>query len=863
VFRRAVVLLFAAALLPAPGLAQAPDVTSRSAPEAGVAETLAVARAAQLADVRYALQFTIPQQRRDGVAGRATISFALASATAPLLLDFEPDKSGRLNAVEINGTTVPPTLDHGHVRLPAEALRRGVNRVVIDFIAGDVPLNRNDDFLYTIFVPARAHEAFPCFDQPDLKARWTLSLDVPDGWAAVGNGAETSRVSENGRTRVSFAETPPISTYLFAFASGKFSIEQAERSGRTFRMFHRETDAAKVARNRDELFNLHDRALRWLEDYTGIPFPFAKFDFVLIPGFQFGGMEHPGAVFYNANRAMLDESATQNQRLERANLISHETSHMWFGDLVTMKWFTDVWMKEVFANFIAEKIVNPSFPTVNHQLRFLHAYYPAAYGVDRTAGTNAIRQRLDNLKNAGTLYGAIVYQKAPIVMRQLETLVGSDRFRDGVRQYLNRYKFGNASWPDLIAILDERTPDDLASWSRAWVEEAGRPTINTELVIENNRITRLAFIMADPVQGRRLTWTQDIQVALGYADRVDLIPVRLTGTRVEVREAVGRPAPSYVLPNGAGIAYGELRLDRPSLRWLGTNLPAISDPLTRGAALVTLWDAMLNSELPSPRLVDLLVQSLPRESDELNVQRMLRYLQQAYWKFLSEGQRQPRAARIEQMLRDGITKAPTSSLKSAHFNALRDIAQTPPTLGWLTAVWRGEETIPGLTLAENDFITLAEELAIRQVPGWAAMLDEQVARTKNPDANARLRFLLPALSADLAERDRFFRSLSDVANRRREPWVVSGLAFLNHPLRSAAALQYITPSLQLLAEIQQTGDIFFPKDWMDATLGGHRSFEAARQVRVFLTRAPDDYPQRLRRIILSSGDDLFRASGLR
>ena len=154
---------------------------------------------------------------------------------------------------------------------------------------------------------------------------------------------------------------------------------------------------------------------------------------------------------------------------------------MWFGDLVTMRWFNDVWMKEVFANFMAAKIVNPAFPEINHDLRFLYAHYPAAYDVDRTAGTNAIRQRLDNLDEAGSLYGAIIYQKAPIVMRQLEILLGAAAFRDGMREYLKAHAFGNATWTDLIAMLDRRTPEDLAAWSRAWVEEAGRPTITTRL----------------------------------------------------------------------------------------------------------------------------------------------------------------------------------------------------------------------------------------------------------------------------------------------------------------------------------------------------------------------------------------------
>src|SRR6185369_9979841 len=427
-----------------------------------------------------------------------------------------------------------------------------------DFEAGDAPLNRNDDFLYTILVPARAHEAFPCFDQPDLKARWTLQLDVPAAWETLANGAEVTRTASDNRKRVSFAETEPISTYLFAFAAGRFSVEQAQRNGRMFRMVHRETDARKVARNRDALFDLHAAALDWLERYTGIPYPFGKFDFFLVPAFQFGGMEHPGAVFYNASGLMLDESATQNQLLERASTISHETAHMWFGDLVTMRWFTDVWMKEVFANFMAAKIVNPSFPGVNHDLRFLHAYYPLAYEVDRTAGTNAIRQPLDNLKDAGTLYGAIIYQKAPIVMRQLETIMGPDAFREGLREYLRAHKFGNASWSDLIAVLDQRTPEDLVAWSRAWVEEDGRPIITTELSVAGGRINRLAFAVRDRDVKRALTWTQDIKVALGYPDRIQMLPVRLAGSRTEVTSAAGLPAPLFVLPNGGGIAYGEL-----------------------------------------------------------------------------------------------------------------------------------------------------------------------------------------------------------------------------------------------------------------------------------------------------------------
>jgi aminopeptidase N len=831
-----------------------------SVPEAGVAESLAKERAARVADLTYALSFTIPADRTERVAGQATITFTLRDGARPLALDFEPNQMGALHRVDVGGSPFEAGLINGHILIPASALRAGTNTISLDFEAGDAPLNRSDDFIYTIFVPARAHEAFPCFDQPDLKARWTLALDVPTGWEAIANGAETARASNGDRTRVTFAETAPLSTYLFAFAAGTFCVEHAERSGRTFRMFHRETDAQKVDRNRDTIFDLHASALDWLERYTSIPYPFGKFDFLLVPAFQFGGMEHPGAVFYNAQNLLLDESATQNDRLQRASLISHETAHMWFGDLVTMTWFTDVWMKEAFASFMAAKIVKPSFPDVNHPLRFLHTSYPRAYDVDRTAGTHAIRQPLDNLKDTGALYGGVIYHKAPIVIRQLETLMGADTFRDGLREYLRAHQFGNASWPDLVSLLDARTPADLATWSHAWIEERGRPIVRTELAVADGRISHLAFTTRDPYPGRALTWTEDLQVALGYENHVQLVSVRLTGLRTVVAAARDLPAPLFVLANGAGIGYGEFHLDAQSLAWLSQHLPDIGDALTRGSAWVTLWDSLLDGALPTALLLDLAVDALPRETDELNIQRILSCLEHAYWIFTPHADRSSRAPRIERVLRAGLTSAATLSLKGAYLGALRSVASTPETVGWLVRVWQGDEIVTGLPLAEPDFITLAQALAVREVSGWKTILEQQIGRTMNPDRKARLQFVVPALSSHPAERDRFFASLADVANRRREPWVLDGLRYLHHPLRAASAVKYIDPGLTLLQEIQQTGDIFFPTRWMDATLGGHRSSDAAAIVRDFLDRAPRSYPDCLRRIILASADPLFRAS---
>jgi aminopeptidase N len=242
---------------------------------------------------------------------------------------------------------------------------------------------------------------------------------------------------------------------------------------------------------------------------------------------------------------------------------------------------------------------------------------------------------------------------------------------------------------------------------------------------------------------------------------------------------------------------------------------------------------------------------------------MLAYTQQAFWKFLTPDRRHARAAALERVLRAGIDAATTESLKSAWFNTLRDTALTAGTVAWLEGVWRKAHTVPGLRLVEQDYTTLALELAVREVPGWGRILDEQVTRIENPDRRAQFQFVRPALSADPSARDAFFASLLDAANRRREAWVLQAVSYLHHPLRAAASEKHIPASLALLGEIQRTGDIFFPKRWMDATLGGHQSASAARTVWGFLEGLPEGYPERLRRIILSSADDLFRANRAR
>jgi aminopeptidase N len=872
--------LVACSLLALGLVAQPRPATGDALLAPGVSAALARHRARTLRDVRYDVALALPSDKAAPVTGTTMLRFTRRGG-GDVVIDFDATPA-QVRGVEVNGRDVGALAPvNGHLVIPARRLRAGANRVTVRFVAGDVPLNRSDDFLYTIFVPARARQAMPVFDQPDLKARLTLALEMPRAWAATANGAELVREGTGERVTVRFAETKPLPTYLLAFAAGRFEVDSAVRDGRTIRVFHREGDTAKVARNRDAILDLHARAIRWMEDYTGIRYPWGKFDVFLAPAFQFGGMEHAGAIFYNASGLMLDATATQNQRLGRASVIAHEVAHLWFGDLVTMRWFDDVWLKEVFANFFAAKMVNPSFPEVNHPLRFFLSHHPAAYDVDRTAGANPIRQPLDNLAEAGSLYGAIIYQKAPIMMRQLELLVGEDAFRRAMRTYLARHAYGNATWPELVSILDPMTPTDLRAWSRAWVDMPGRPRLAVRVVpargpsVDVRRTARgmglpvrhdtgaagpptIVTVAQDDPRGRGLVWPQRIAIAVGDGAGRDTTITTTIGADTAHAGVEWRAA--WALPSAAGLAYGEVVLDDASRAALLRTLPALADPLLRGSALVTLEEELQGGRVAPAALHATVLAMLATERDELLVSRALGTLGRLWWRWLDPATRAPQAAAQEGALRAGLARATTPGAKLAWFRALSTTALTPETTAWLTRVWRREEAVPGLALGEDDETALALQLALRERPDARAIVETQRTRIANPDRRARLAFITPAAVGDAAERARFVESLRLVENRRREPWILDGMSLVHHPLRAEASAPLVAPALALLEELQRTGDIFLPKRWLDVTLGGHRSPAVAETVRAYLRDRPTLAP-RLRAIVLQSADELFRITG--
>jgi aminopeptidase N len=780
-------------------------------------------------------------------------------------LDFKAP-AGYLRSLNVNGQ--PVAIEHRaeHILLPAKALRVGDNVVRMQLRLGEQSLNRNADYLYTLLVPDRTRTVFPCFDQPDLKASFTLTLTVPRAWQVLANAKPAGHVERDLDKTMQFRPSDTLSTYLFSFVAGKFTHTFEPVLGRTMTLLHRETDTAKVRLSLPVLFETHGRALAFMEDYTGLKYPFQKLDFASIPDFQYGGMEHVGAIDYKASSLFLDQGATKDQLVARQNLIGHETAHMWFGDLVTMRWFNDVWMKEVFANFMADKLSAGTEDAEGQLLKFLTDHYPAAYAVDRTLGANPIRQPLDNLQDAGSLYGNIIYHKAPIMMRQLELLMGEEAFRAGVREYLAKYAGGNATWPDLITILDAHTPADLAAWNQVWVNEPGRPVFSYDLQTAGGKVTSLSVSQKAEDNSKRV-WPQRFDAVLLSATGQVLAQgeVNASQARVAVPWAAGAPAPAYVVLNARGLGYGVF----PVAGGIGGQLPAFTQTgwlrnaaAPRAALYTSLYENMLRGTGITPRqLLAAYVAQLPHEATELNIKLLTGQMSTLYWQFLPSAERLAQAPAVEAALWQALQAAPTPGAQKLFFQAYQRVALTPAALGRLYQIWQTQQAPAQVKLTEDDYTSLALALAVHDYPAPQPILPQQLTRVKNPDRRARLEYLMPALSPEVAVRDKFFAGLAQEKNREKEAWVTSALGYLHHPLRQATSEKYLPQSLALLQEIQLTGDIFFPAAWLQATLGPYQSPAAAKVVRDFLATHKTYNPQ-LRGKILQAADDLFRAEKL-
>lgn len=819
--------------------------------DVGIPRKMAEYRKEQVSNINYQLSFNIPEELTDPVSSSLMLTLDLHDLEHPLFLDFNAPYS-LLQGLQVNGQMTE--IDHRkeHLIIDPEWLQIGENVINIIFHAGEQSLNRNEEFLYTLLVPDRASTLFPCFDQPNLKARYRLNVTVPKDWEVLAGAPVEELALVESRKIYLFETSDPMSTYLFSFVAGKFQKVDAKRNDRQMQMLYRETDSTKIALSIPKVMNHHAEALTFLEEYTNFPFPFKKLDFAAIPGFQYGGMEHVGAIQYRESSLFVDESATDSRKLGRAKLIAHETAHMWFGDLVTMDWFSDVWMKEVFANFMADKIVNPTFPEINHSLNFFTSHYASAYSEDRTKGSNPIRQPLDNLKNAGTLYGRIIYNKAPIMMRQLETLVGEEPFREGIEEYMKRFAYSNATWSDLVTILNKKTATDLLQWSEVWVNQAGRPIIDADYTLENGKFS--SFMLTQHAEnGSDLTWPQVFSIDLVYDQEIKSIPVSLTNRQASIDEIIGMNQPKAIIYNANGLGYGVFPVDENSL----SAIPMLTEEVARASAYTNLYENVLAGKITPTAGMSVFMDGIGQEENELILSLITGKIGHLFWHFLSPAERNNYQPKLEFVLFQELQKDRLANEKKVLFGLYESIAYSETGIDHLYQIWTKSKTIENLKLNQDDYTGLAMTLALYEHPDSEHILKTAKAQLTNSDKIKRFEFIEPALSSDESIRDAFFTSLSIAKNREKESWVLTACGFIHHPLRHDSSHKHIRQSLDLLQEIQLTGDIFFPKRWLVTTIGQYQSKQAYSILQQFIEENPD-YNEVLMKKLLQASDDLIR-----
>lgn len=817
----------------------------------GVSKALADQRKKQISEVAYKLNFSIPKEINKTILAEVTINCKLTNIKRPLVLDFN-ESSSKIKQVIVNSKNIKVKHKKEHLIIDKSYLKKYENTITIFFEAGELSLNRNKEYLYTLLVPDRASTVFPCFDQPDIKANYKLTITAPKNWKVISGALKENKNNKGEFTTHIFKPSDKMSTYLFSFVAGKFSEEIRKEKNLNMRFLYRENNKEKINESLTPIFKTHQQSVSFLEKYTNYPFPFQKLDFVSVPAFQYGGMEHVGAIQYRASTLFLDKNATKNQQLKRAKLIAHETAHMWFGNLVTMRWFNDVWMKEVFANFIADKIMNPVFPSINHNLQFMMMHYPRAYSEDRTKGTNPIRQPLDNLKNAGSLYGSIIYNKAPIVMRQLEKVVGEKRFISGVQEYIKTYANNNADWNDLISILDKKTDVDLKQWSNVWINNAGRPIFSSEITYENEEIKTFTIHQRAEDNSTKI-WQQNFSIGLVYPNKIKEIEISVNAPKNELKQLVGLPKPKEIIYNYNGFGYGVFPILSEAEAYKN-----IKNEVARGYAFINLYENMLTEKVTPKQAYTVFLNALTFEKNEMIASYLSNKINTIFWVFLTEKQQKEVYVKTVFSLKNKLKSNAISDLKYTYFLLFKNIGFSLQEKNMLYNIWSKKVKFPNLKLNEQDYTSLAMQLALFNHKKANEILALQEKNIKNKDRLARFKWLLPALSTNVEVRDKFMNSLTKLENRAKESWVQTALAYMHHPLRQKTSVKHLKICLDMLEEIQLTGDIFFPKAWLSNSVGNYSSKEAYSIVEKYL-QINKDLDKSLKNKLLQASDNLYKA----
>ncbi|WP_017606933.1 aminopeptidase N [Nocardiopsis alkaliphila] len=762
-----------------------------------------------------------------------TVRFSSSQAGARTFIDLVAPK---MHGAVLNGTeldvaalfdgerlTLPEVAEHNELTVVADAAYMRTGEGLHRFVD---PVDESV-YLYSQFETADAHRMFTCFDQPDLKATFELTVYAPASWEVVSNSAPDTEREAAGEERVRwhFPATPVMSTYITALIAGPYHVVRDEHDGIPLGLYCRASLAEHL--DSEALFEVTKQGFDFFHDLFGVRYQFGKYDQLFVPEFNAGAMENAGAVTFLEDYVF--RSRVTDARYERrAETILHEMAHMWFGDLVTMRWWDDLWLNESFATYASVYCQANATKWTDAWTTFANVEKAWALRQDQLPSTHPIAADMVDIQAVEVNFDGITYAKGASVLKQLAAYVGVDAFFAGVRAYFKENAFGNTELKDLLKHLEAASGRDLSGWSREWLETTGVNTMRPEFEVDaDGNFTSFAILQeADPEHPT----LRSHRLAVGLYDRTeqgvvrrDRVELDVRGERTEVAELIGRARPDLVLINDDDLTFTKVRLDERSLRTVVESAGEIRESLPRALAFGAAWDMTRDGEMAARDYVELVISGISGVSDVMVAQTLLRQAAGAVINYADPAWRPVGFEKLSTRLRELLSTAePGGDLQLAYVNALATVAVTEADLSLLRGLLDGAITVDGLTIDTDLRWTLLRRLVSTGEAGEAEIASEAAADpTATGQRNAAgARAAIPTPEAKEAAWERIVGG--DLANAEFRA-VLSGFT---EPLQSELYRPYVDRYFAQLApawdkwtgEFAQTfAEIVYPSQLVEET----------------------------------------------
>jgi aminopeptidase N len=721
-------------------------------------------------------------------------------------------------------------------------------------------------YLYSDLETFDAHRVYACFDQPDMKGSYELAVTAPADWLVVSNMAhESGEPTADGAYRWCFPPTPVIPTYITAVAAGPYHVVRSEHDGIPLGVYCRQSLAQYL--DADEILEVTRQGFDFFHGSFGIKYPFGKYDQLFVPEFKEGAMENAGCVTF-LESYIFRSRVTDFAREARAETILHEMAHMWFGDLVTMRWWDDLWLNESFATWAGTLAQAEATRWTSAWTTFAQLYKAWAYRQDQLPSTHPIAADIPDIHAVELNFDGITYAKGAAVLKQLVAYVGRDNFLEGVRKYFAAHAWGNATLADLLSALEETSGRDLTAWSAQWLQAAGvntlRPSYSTGA---DGRFTEFAVEQEAPAAHPVL---RAHRIAIGLYDLVPggglvrrhRVETDVAGPRTVVAELEGQARPDLVLVNDDDLTYAKIRLGDHSLRTLIEHIGDFTDSLPAALCWSAAWDMCRDGEMATRDYVRLVLSGVPSVSDISVVQTLLRQASQAVRRFADPSWRETGLALMAGALRGLLHAAPAGSdVQLSYLRAFAGAATSAEDLAMLAGLLDGSVVLDGLTVDTELRWALLWRLVSRGAQGGLS----GVFGPRDIDAE------LARDATDAGERNAAScRAAIPTAQAKEEAWQAMTGGELTIAMFRAVLSGFADPDQLSVLEpycpkfFEVVGDVW--RDWssamaQDFVSGGY----TVCPISPATVEATDAYiataqpPAALRRLLIEGRDDVLRA----